>query len=313
MVQLPDVALARYRLANYLTATPVEEAPLLGKNLFLKLENTNRTHSFKVRGALNALLALDASARARGIIAASSGNHAQGVAYAASLLGIQARIVMPVHTPKRKLAGVKRFGAEAVLHGELYHEAEQEARRIEREDNSLYISPYNDPHIVAGAGTVGLELLDVLPDLERVIVPVGGGGLISGIAVAIKGLRPQVEIIGVNATAGPAMYNLFYNTSFPDSHDTLAEALPGEIEAGSITADLARRYVDRIVLVSEEAIADAMRFMVLEQGWIVEGGGAVGIAAVRSGAVAVDGRKTAIVVSGGNVDGDTLKRVLNAG
>jgi len=310
MVQLADIALARYRLSPYLAPTPLEAAPALGENVWLKLENTNRTHSFKVRGALNALLALDEAARARGIVTASSGNHAQGLAYAAHQVGARAKILMPLHTPKRKVAGVQRYGAEAMLFGANYDETELEGRRIERDDGLTFVSPYNDPFVVAGNGTVGLEIMDELPQVERALVPVSGGGLISGTAIALKSLKPAIEVIGVNAESAPALYNLFYQTTYPQVWDTLAEALSGEIEAGSITIELSQRYVDRVVLVSEQTIAEAMRWMAGEQGWIAEGGGAVGIAALRSGVVPADGRPTAVVVSGGNVDMETLRRVL---
>jgi threonine dehydratase len=309
MIRLEDVALARYRLAPHLTPTPLEGAPALGEQAWLKLENANKTHSFKVRGALNAMLALPPEARARGIVAASSGNHAQGVAYAAALLGVEARIVMPSGTARRKIAGVVRYGAEAILHGDVYDDAEHEARRLEQTGGLTYISPYNDAHVIAGGGTIGLEIYDVLPDVERVLVPVGGGGLISGIAVALKSLKPSVEVIGVNAAASPDMFNLIYGANHPLSHHTLADALPGEIEAGSITLDMTRRYVDRIVMVSEAAIAEAMRWMLSEQGWLAEGGGVVGIAALQSGVVPAD-RRTAIVVSGGNVDADVIAGIL---
>lgn len=309
-VTLANITQARERIAPYVQPTPLEAAPELGAAVHLKLENCNRTHSFKIRGALNAMLALDDAARARGIVAASSGNHAQGVAYAAQLLGLSARIVMPRHTPKRKLAGVARYGAVAILHGDIYDDAELEARRLEHTHGLTFISPYNDAQVVAGAGTIGLEILDALPEVERVIVPVGGGGLVSGIAVAVKSLKPSVEVIGVNALAGPAMYNAFYGTDYADAHDSRADALPGEIEAGSITLALAHQYVDRIVLVSEDAIADAMRWMLGVQGWLVEGGGAVGVAALLSGMLPNDGRVTAVVVSGANVDADTVMRVL---
>ena len=309
-VTLADVVLARFRLAPYLQPTPLEDAPGLGGRVALKLENCNQTHSFKVRGALNAMLALDETERARGIVAASTGNHAQGVAYAAHLLSVQARIVMPRGTAPRKLAGVARYGAQAVLHGDLYDDAEHEARRLESELGLTYISPYNDPNVVAGAGTIGLEIVEKRPDVERVIVPIGGGGLVSGVAVAVKSLKPSVEVIGVNASAGPAMYNALYGTDYADVYDTYADALPGEIEAGSITLELARTYVDRVVLVSEAAITDALRWMVRVQGWMVEGGGAVGVAALLCGALPDEDRVTAVVVSGGNVGGDTLARVL---
>jgi len=310
MLQLADVALARYRLSQYLQSTPLEAAPNLGTNVWLKLENSNKTHSFKVRGALNALLALSTEARAGGVVTASSGNHAQGIAYAAHLLGIEARVLMPVFTAKRKVAGVQRYGAQAILYSDDMGETEREALRIARDEELTYISAYNHPQVVAGQGTIGLEIIDALPTVERVIVPVGGGGLIAGIALALKSLKPSVEIIGVNAAVSPDMYNFFYNAAEPLSHKTLADALPGEIEPGSITFDLARQYVDRIVCVTEAEIAAALRWMVADQGWLAEGGGVVGIAALQSGVVAPAG-VTAIVISGGNIDADVLAQVLD--
>lgn len=308
MLELADVALARYRLARYLQPTPLEAAPGLGAEVWLKLENANKTHSFKVRGALNAMLAQREAARARGVVTVSSGNHAQGIAYAASLLGVKARVMMPTFTAKRKIAGVERFGAEAILYGEDYGEIEREAQRIEREEGLVYISAYNDTDVIAGQGTIGLEIMDALPEVERVIVPVGGGGLISGVGLAIKALKPSVEVIGVNTAVSPDMYNFFYGVHEPLSHESLADALPGEIEAGSLTFDLTRRYVDQIVLVREDSIAAAMRWMIAEQGWLAEGGGVVGVAAL--GEVEAGG-KTVVVISGGNVDAERIAGVLN--
>ncbi len=308
MVQLTDITQARNRLASYLQPTPLEAANGLA-DVWLKLENANRTHSFKVRGALNALLSLTADERERGIVTASSGNHAQGIAYAAGLLGIEARVLMPTFVAKRKAAGVRRWGAQALLFSDDYGEIEREALRIARDEGLVYVSAYNNANVIAGAGTIGLEIADALPSIERVIVPVGGGGLISGIAIALKSLKPSVEVIGVNAAVSPDMYNFFYQKHEPLSHDSLADALPGEIEPGSITFDLVPRYVDRIVCVSETAIAAAMRWMVAEQGWMAEGGGVVGLAALQSGVIARGG-VTAIVISGGNVDADRLAQVL---
>lgn len=301
---------AQERISPYLVPTPLEPAPGLGSGMHVKLENANRTHSFKVRGALNAVLLLDDEARARGIVAASSGNHAQGLAYAAHVAEVRAKILMPEHTPRRKVNGVRGWGAEAVLFGATYDDAEAEARRLEREHGLTFISPYNDADIIAGAGTVGLEIVAALPEVARVVVCVSGGGLICGVAAAVKAHRPEIEVIGVNALSAPAMYNAFYHTNYPQNYDTLAEALSGDIEAGSITVDMARQLVDRIVLVDEAAIAAAMRWMLTEQGWLVEGGGAVGVAAVQTGAVAPDDRPTVIVVSGGNVDAETIQRIV---
>lgn len=308
---LPErITEARERLRPYLPPTPLEEAPTLGEHVWLKLENANKTHSFKVRGALNAILSLTEDARARGVVAASTGNHAQGVAYAARLLGVRACIVMPEYVARKKAAGVRRYEAEAILFGESYDEAEAEAHRLEQLHGMTYISPYNNAGVIAGAGTTGLEIYDALPDVERVIVPIGGGGLISGIGIALKNLNPSLELIGVNALASPDMYNIFYELEHPVSNETLADALPGGIEASSLTLELVQQYVDRIVLVSEEALARAMRWMVFEQGWIAEGGGVAGVAALQSGAVDAD-KRTVVVISGGNVDGDVLRRVLD--
>jgi threonine dehydratase len=310
MVTLKEIEQARERLAGYLYPTMMEPAPRLGENVWVKLENTNRTHSFKIRGALNAVLSLDEEARARGIVTASSGNHAQGVAYAAHLVGVSAKIIMPANTPRRKVDGVRRYGAIPVLDCANYDDAELKARRLERDEGLTFVSPYNDPLIVAGAGTIGLEILEQLPEVERVLVPVSGGGLISGVAVAVKARKPKVEVIGVNALSAPSMHNVFYGTRYTENWETLAEALSGGVEAGSITIDLVKQTVDQIVLVTEDHIANAMRWMIDEQGWIVEGGGAVGVAAMLRGIIKADQRPTVIVISGGNIDGETVRRVL---
>lgn len=310
MPRLADITQARERLAPWLAPTMLAAAPELGEGVWLKLENHNRTRSFKARGALNAMLQMDEAARARGIIACSSGNHAQGVAWASQALDMRATLLMPAHTPQRKLAGVRRHGARAELFGATYDECELEARRRARRESLTFLSPYNDARVIAGAGAIGLELLDELRDLQRVLVPVGGGGLIAGIALALRTLRPSLEVIGVCARSAPAMANLLHGGDRPQQWDTLAEALSGEVERESITIPLVRRYVQRIVLVSEEAIAEAMRWLLLEQGQVVEGGGAVCVAALQSGVVAMDGRSTALVVSGGNVDEATLRRIL---
>ena len=308
-VTLGDIVRAQHRLTAHLQPTPLEEASNLGAGIWLKLESANKTHSFKIRGALNAMLALDDYARGKGIIAASSGNHAGAVAYAASLVGASAQIFMPVTTPKKKVDNVRRYCAEAVLFGDNYDEAEAEALRRVAEGRT-WISPYNDRQVIAGAGTIGLEILAELPAVDRVIVPVSGGGLIAGVACAVKNLKPDIEVIGVNALSAPAMFNVFYEGDKPQNWETLAEALSGEIEHGSLTVPLAQGYVDEMALVTEAEIASAMRYMIETQGWVVEGGGAVGVAALMHDVVPRDGRVTAVVVSGGNVDADVLRRVL---
>ncbi|MBW4437484.1 MAG: threonine/serine dehydratase [Pleurocapsa minor GSE-CHR-MK-17-07R] len=311
--QLEDIQRAQERIRPHLPPTPMEEANMLPEGHWLKLENMNRTHSFKVRGALNAMLALDEDVRARGVIAASTGNHAQGMAYAAKLLGVKATIIMPETAARRKVAGVKRLGAEAVLTGETYDDAEAEAHRLEALHGLTYISAYNNFNVIAGQGTVGLEILHALPTVRRVLVPIGGGGLVSGVAIALKAHDPSIEVIGVNALVSPEMYNIMYELDHVTGGESLADALPGLIEHESMTIEIVSRTVDRIVLVSEDDIARAMRSMVVDQGWIAEGGGVVGLAALQNGTIdahePADG-PTVVVISGGNVDADRLRRVL---
>ncbi len=309
MVTLGDIIRAGHRLASHLPPSALAASPELGENIWLKLENANITASFKIRGALNAILSLSAEERSRGIIAASSGNHAVAVAYAAQLTGAEAQILMPKTTPKKKVDKVRRYGAQALLYGDNYDEAETEALRRARAGGS-WISPYNDPRVIAGAGTIGVEIARQLPDVQRVLVPVSGGGLIAGVATAVKALNPAIEVIGVNARSTPAMYNAFHDAQLPQVWETLADALSGEIEAGSITLPICRRYLDDMVLVSEEQMAAAMRFMLETQGCVVEGGGAVAVAAVMHDVVPRDGRATALVVSGGNVDLAVLRTLL---
>ena len=308
-VTLGDIVLAEARIRPHLPATPLEHAPALGAHVWLKLENANKTHSFKIRGAMNAMLKLDRAARERGIIAASSGNHAAAVAFAAQSTGGSAKILMPKGTPQKKINNVLRYGAEAIVYGENYDETEAEALRRARE-GATWLSPYNDADVIAGAGTAGLEIIQQLPTVERVLVPVSGGGLIAGVAAALKAIKPTIEVIGVNAASAPAMFNAMKGDDRPQEWETLAEALSGAIEAGSITVPICRENVDDMVLVSEAQIADAMRFMLEEAGWVVEGGGAVAAAALLSGLVADDGRVTVALVSGGNVDGALLRRIL---
>lgn len=308
MIGLDEIKQADARIAPHISPTPLEAAHGLGDGVWLKLENANKTHSFKIRGALNALLSLDKGARECGVIAASSGNHAGALAYAARQSGVSAQIFMPKTTPQKKIANVRQHGAEAILYGENYDEAESEALR--RAGNPrAWISPYNDRTVIAGAGTIGLEILNQLPDVARVIVPVSGGGLLAGVATALKLRKPAIEVIGINARSAPAMYNAFHSRGLPQVWDTLADALSGDIEAGSITLPICLRHMDDIALVDEDAIAAAMR-MLLAAGWVVEGGGAVGLAALLDAVLPPADGATVVVISGGNVDLSVLRRVL---
>lgn len=314
-LSLGDIYLAQARLRPYIESTPLVPAGDLpgvraSAGIYLKLENLQRTRSFKVRGALNKLLALSREARARGVAAASAGNHAQGVAYGARLLGATALIVMPQRTPQVKIKATRAYGAEVLLEGASYEEAEARARALAEERGLVYVSPYNDPAVIAGQGTIGLEIIAALPDVAQVLIPVGGGGLAAGVGLALRRLRPDARLLGVSSRATPAMYNRLKGTHLPQL-PTLAEGLAGDIEPGAITVELARQLLDDIVLVEEAHLAAAMVWMLREHGWVIEGSAAVGIAALLSGQVQAEGLTVAIV-SGGNVDFERLHQVICA-
>lgn len=302
---------ARVGIARAGTSRP-QDAAALSPSHYLKLETALPTRSFKIRGAWNALLRHESSARQRGVVTASSGNHAQAIAYAAGQLGAPARIYMAARTTVRKQEAVRRLGATVINTAADFDEAERQARADSETSGALYLSAYNDFDIISGAGTAGLELLAQRPDLARVVIPTSGGGLLGGIALALKSLRPEMEVLAVNARSCPAMYNALKGTDLPHAEDTLADALVGSIEDGSYTLPLARRYVDDILLVSEAEIAAAIRWLYFEQGQVAEGGAVVGLAACLSGQIPDDGRPTAIVISGGNIDGEQLRKILCA-
>ncbi len=297
-----DILNAQRRLRPYLIPTLLEPAPALGTNVHFKLENLNPTHAFKIRGALNATLSQAEAARERGIIAASAGNHAIGVAYGATLAGAKVTIVMPTHTPQRKVKGAEQYGAETLLHGDIYDDAELHARQLEKEQDRLFISPYNDFYVVAGQGTIALEIFNQLPSVKRILVPTSGGGLLAGVAMAAKHIAPDIEIIGVQSIATPAMYNIFYGVDYPQQA-TIADGLSGDIESGAITIPLCLQYTDKVVLVAENEIIEAMRWMFQTHGWIIEGAAAVGIAAILGEKVDAPD-ETVIIISGGNIDAD---------
>lgn len=307
-VTLDDIQAAQERIRAHLWPTPLIPAPH-DDNVRLKLEALNLTRSFKIRGALNAALTLDDDAKGRGLVAASSGNHAQGLSYAAKLVGTSAKIVMPGITPQRKIDGVRRYGGEPIIVDGDYDAAEAEAHRLEAVEGRAFVSAYNHPAVVAGQGTIGLEILAQWPTVEQVVVCVSGGGLIAGMATAIKALRPTVRVVGVGSGRSPAMYNRYHGADLPLQDEVYADALAGDIEAGCITVPLTLAAVDAMLLVDDAAITDAMRWAVYEAGVVVEGGGAVGIAAMRTGQLDAT-LKTAIVVSGGNIDPDKLRGVL---
>ncbi len=316
-MELRDIYTAHRRISRFVRETPLEPSPFLsdlcGGEVWLKLENQQITGSFKARGALNMLLQLSAEERSRGIVAASSGNHAQGVGYAAEMLGVGATIVVPSNTPEVKIEAIKRYGVELVVQGREYMDAERLARRMEREGGRPFVSGYNDFDIIAGQGTVGLEMLEAMPDLNVVLVPVGGGGLISGVGCTIKSINRDVEVIGVQSVASPVMCESIRRGRIVDIEleDSVAEGLHGGIEEGSVTFEMCRELVDDFILVREENIVKAIGLLLIEQHQVVEGAGAVGVAAIMEDPERFADRNVGVIISGGNIETELIKKALN--
>jgi threonine dehydratase len=312
-VVLEDIEKAAGVIAGFVKQTSCERSHTLsditGASVWLKFENLQFTATFKERGALNRLSALSADERRRGVIAASAGNHAQGVAYHAARLAIPATIFMPIGTPTVKIENTRRHGATVMEGGSTLEEAATLATGHGREHGLTYIPPYDDPLIIAGQGTIGIEMLAAVPDLDVLIVPIGGGGLISGIAVAAKALKPGIEIIGVQAALYPSMYNLIKGQRLPMRGDTLAEGIAVKAP-GSITSEIVRALVDDIVLVSEPQIEHALSLLLTIEKSVTEGAGAAGLAAVLANRERFKGRTLGIVLSGGNIDTRLLSSVL---
>ena len=310
---LDEIRAAQQRIADTAHRTPAERSDALsaeaGCDIFLKLECWQRTRSFKLRGAYNAIAGLTDAERARGIVTASAGNHGQAVAFAARATGARATIFVPRTAPAVKKERIRGFGAELRDDPADYDAAELAAQAEAERSGRVFVHPYSDPAVVAGQGTVALELLEDPGALDVVIVPVGGGGLISGIARALRELSPRTRVIGVQSEETRAMYESLRAGHLVDVEitPTLADGLAGCTDA--ISVQRVRALVDDVVLVSEAAIADAIRVLYARDGVVAEGSGAVGVAAVRSGAIDISGR-VAIVVTGGNIDGGKLAALL---
>jgi threonine dehydratase len=317
MVTLGDVYEARKRMGLWVRRTPFEHSPLLseltGGDVYLKLENRQLTGSFKIRGASNRIALLTPDERRRGVVAASSGNHAQGVAYAARQLGVKAAIVVPGNTPKVKRDAIRALGADLTVHGEEYMEAERLAQKMSREGGIPFLSPYNDADLIAGQGTVGLEMMEDGPSVDVVLVPVSGGGLISGIATVVKAAS-KAEVIGIQTIASPVMHESIKAGKIIDipMYDTVAEGLHGGIEQGSVTFPICKSLVDDWIDVKETTIVDALRLMLLRQHEVIEGSGAVGVAALMEDPHRFKGRRVGVIISGGNIDEELLRRVASA-
>ena len=312
-VTLADVEAAAATLAGFIKQTSFERSRTLsdiaGADIWLKFENLQFTATFKERGALNRLSALSADQRRQGVIAASAGNHAQGVAYHAARLGIPATIFVPIGTPMVKIENTRRHGATVIEGGATLEEAASLARAYGKTRGLTYIHPYDDPLIIAGQGTIALEMLASQPDLDALIVPIGGGGLISGMAVAAKALKPGIEIIGVQAALYPSMYNVIKAQSLPMRGDTLAEGIAVKAP-GTITSEIVWALVDDIVLVTEQHVEHALSLLLTIEKSVTEGAGAAGLAAVLADPARFRGRKLGLVLSGGNIDTRLLSGVL---
>ncbi|WP_315772202.1 MULTISPECIES: threonine ammonia-lyase [unclassified Bradyrhizobium] len=312
-VTVSDVRAAAATIHGAVLATACNQSRTLGEicgcNIWLKFENLQFTSSFKERGALNRLNALSAEQRERGVIAMSAGNHAQGVAYNARRLGIPATIVMPVGTPMVKVENTRRHGAEVVISGATLEEAGAFAREHGAALGMTMIHPYDDPLIIAGQGTVALEMLAVVPELDTLVVPIGGGGLISGMAVAARAIKPGLRIVGVQAELYPSMYNAIRSSQLPMRGDTLAEGIAVK-SPGRITTEIIRHLVDDILLVTEPQIERALATLISIEKTVVEGAGAVGLAAVLAHPAQFAGRNVGLVLSGGNIDTRLIASVL---
>ncbi len=315
-ISLADVQAAAAAISGHLVRTPIIESPEVSAacdaTVLLKLENLQRTGSFKARGALVKLASLDQHQRRAGVIAMSAGNHAQGVAYHARRLGIPATIVMPRLTPFTKVERTQALGARIVLEGESLSDSEQHALKVAEAENLTFVHPYDDPHIIAGQGTVALEMLADVPDLDTLVVPIGGGGLIAGIAVAAKALNPRIEVVGVQTELYPSMAQALRNQVSHVSDPTLAEGIAVKTP-GALTLPLVRNLVAEILLVSESSLERAVQTLLEVHKLVVEGAGAAGLAAVTGNRRRFAGRRVGIVLSGGNIDARLVASILMRG
>ena len=313
MVTLADIEAARRIIAGHVLRTPLLPAPplsaLTGAEVFVKYENLQVTNSFKERGARVKLTALDAAEHRRGVIAMSAGNHAQAVAYHARRLGIPATIVMPETTPFVKVKATEAHDATVVLHGETLSEAQARAEAIAAERNLVWVHPYDDPHIIAGQGTIALEMLEEAPDLDTLVIPIGGGGLIAGNAIAARAKRPAIAIVGVECAAYPSMWNAIHNGNRPCGGATLAEGIAVK-NVGALTLPIVRDLVSDIVLVDEPQIEGAVNAFLTLQKAMAEGAGAAGLAAMLAAPERFAGRKVGLILCGGNIDPRILASVM---
>lgn len=313
LLTLDHVRAAHARIRESIVATPTLHSQTLSKltgaNIYLKFENLQFTAAFKERGALNAILLLSEEQRNKGVIAASAGNHAQGLSYHGTRLGIPVTIVMPVPTPTVKVMQTESVGGKVVLFGETFDDAYTHARQLEVEQGLTFVHPFDDPNVAAGQGTIALEMLESIPALDMLVVPIGGGGMLSGMGTAARALKPDIGLIGVQAELYPSMYALLNNLQMPCEGDTLAEGIAVKVP-GAFTSEVIRELVDEIVLVSEAELETAVSLLLQIEKTVVEGAGAAGLAAVMAHPEIFAGKNVGIVLCGGNIDTRLLANVL---
>ncbi|MBQ8474309.1 MAG: threonine ammonia-lyase [Clostridia bacterium] len=316
MLTLDKVYHAGYVLKNVIRKTDVIKAPRINPNadVYLKTENLQTTGSFKVRGSYYKISQLTDEEKSHGVIACSAGNHAQGVALAATKNGIKSVICLPDSAPISKVEATKRYGAEVCLVKGVYDDAYNRALELQKSEGYTFIHPFNDEYVIAGQGTIALELIDQIADLDAVVVPIGGGGLISGVAYTIKNLNPNIKVYGVQATGAPSMATSVQNGKIErlDSVSTIADGIAVK-EPGDLTYEICKEYVDDIVTVSDDEISAAILALIEQQKLIAEGAGAVSVAAVMFNKVPVENKKVCCLVSGGNIDVTILSRVIKRG
>lgn len=312
-VTIDDVRAAHLRVRDAVVRTPTLHSKTLsgltGADVFLKFENLQFTAAYKERGALNKLAQLDAASRAQGVIAASAGNHAQGLAYHGARMGIPVTIVMPIHTPTVKVQQTRGHGATVILAGERFDDAYAHALTVAAERGLVFVHPFDDPQVIAGQGTVAIEMLEDVPQIDTLAIPIGGGGLISGCATVARAQPHPIEVIGVQAELYPSMYNRIRGTHMPCEGDTLAEGIAVK-EPGAITSAMIRDIVDDIVLVSERELEKSVSLLLQIEKTVVEGAGAAGLAALLAHPDRFAGRTVGVVLCGGNIDTRLLANVL---
>ncbi len=313
LLALADVRAAAERISGQIVRTPTLYSKTLsqitGADIWLKFENLQFTAAYKERGALNALLLLTQEQRSRGVIAASAGNHAQGLSYHGRRLGVPVTIVMPRTTPTVKVMQTEMVGGTVVLEGETFDEAYAHARAMEKQLGLTFVHPFDDPTVAAGQGTVALEMLEDAPDIEMLAIPIGGGGLLTGMGTAARGLKPDIGLIGVQAQLFPSMYSRLKHVDLPCGGDTLAEGIAVKAP-GEYTSAVLKNIVDDVVLVDEAALETALALLLQIEKTVVEGAGAAGLAAVMENRELFEGRKVGIVLTGGNIDTRLLANVL---